>query len=79
MCEQGIIIGSPITQCRFVIEDGMAHTVDSSELAFRSATHMAMIEAYQKANPIVLEPIMQVHLSCPSEYQVILLSLTERC
>lgn len=45
LCEKGIITGHPITGVRFVLEDGMHHLVDSSELAFRLATQYAFRES----------------------------------
>jgi elongation factor G len=49
-CEKGILTGHPITNVRFVIEDGMHHQVDSSELAFKLATQYAFREgtSYEK-------------------------------
>ena len=67
--ERGILIGHPINGCRMVLEDGAAHNVDSSELAFRLAAIGAMKEAFAKAKPIVLEPIMTVSVSSPLEFQ----------
>lgn len=57
-----------------VLEDGLAHSVDSSELAFRLASLYAFREAYSKAGPIVLEPIMLVSVTAPIEFQVSLIS-----
>jgi elongation factor G len=66
---KGSLIGHPIANCRFVIVDGLAHAVDSSELAFKLASLYAFREAFLKASPIILEPIMNVSISAPSEYQ----------
>ncbi|KAJ3295688.1 Elongation factor G, mitochondrial [Borealophlyctis nickersoniae] len=68
-CQKGSIVGHPVTGVRFVLLDGMAHLVDSSELAFKLAATYAFREAFSKADPTVLEPIMDVNLSAPSEYQ----------
>ncbi|RKO91418.1 P-loop containing nucleoside triphosphate hydrolase protein [Blyttiomyces helicus] len=70
-CDKGAITGHPVTGMRMALVDGQAHAVDSSDLAFRLATIGAFREAFLKANPIVLEPIMEVNLSAPSEYQVL--------
>lgn len=68
-CEKGSLSGNPITGCRFVLEDGGFHMVDSSELAFRIATIGAFREAYKAAKPTILEPIMTVEVVAPGEYQ----------
>ncbi|KAG0239466.1 Elongation factor G, mitochondrial [Actinomortierella wolfii] len=67
--EKGFLIGHPITGVRMVLEDGAAHSVDSSELAFKIATLNAFKEAYMKANPVVMEPIMKVDVTAPIEFQ----------
>ncbi|KAI3480527.1 hypothetical protein L1887_57375 [Cichorium endivia] len=67
--EKGALSGHAVTGVRFVLEDGAAHSVDSSELAFRLATAGAFREAYQKANPVILEPKMTVEVVAPIEFQ----------
>lgn len=67
--EKGTLSGNPISGCRFVLQDGAYHQVDSSELAFRMATIYAFREAYRAAKPIILEPIMNVEVVAPSEFQ----------
>ena len=52
-----------------MLNDGLAHSVDSSELAFRLATIGAFREVYNAAKPIILEPIMTVEVVAPSEFQ----------
>ncbi|KAJ3125956.1 Elongation factor G, mitochondrial [Nowakowskiella sp. JEL0407] len=69
ICEKGVLIGHQVTGVRFVLLDGMSHSVDSSELAFRLATMYAFREAFMQANPIVLEPVMTVNLTAPVEHQ----------
>lgn len=54
---------------RVVLEDGAAHAVDSSELAFRAAALGAFKEAVKGGSPTLLEPIMSVEVYVPSEYQ----------
>ncbi|KAI8589302.1 elongation factor G, mitochondrial [Geranomyces variabilis] len=68
-CEKGSMIGHPVTGVRFVLEDGMSHAVDSSEMAFKLAAQYAFREAFQAAAPTILEPVMDVTLTAPAEYQ----------
>ena len=66
--ESGVLSGYPMTDLKVTLTDGSFHEVDSSELAFRMAAILAFREAAQKANPIILEPIMQVEVTVPEEY-----------
>lgn len=56
-------------RARYVLQDGTTHPVDSSELAFRLAGAGSSREVFQKANPIILEPVMKVEVVAPIEYQ----------
>ncbi len=67
--EKGPFMGQPLTGVRMVLEDGATHPVDSSELAFRICTVGAFKEAFQDADPVILEPLMKVEVSVPTEYQ----------
>ncbi|GAA5861484.1 hypothetical protein JCM3774_000266 [Rhodotorula dairenensis] len=67
--ERGALTGHQVTGCRFVLEDGAAHQVDSSELAFRLAAQGAFREAFPKGRPVVLEPVMKVDITAPIEFQ----------
>lgn len=67
--EKGFLLGHRINGCRLVLEDGAAHAVDSSELAFRLATVNAFKEAFTKAKPTILEPIMDVNVTAPNDFQ----------
>ena len=51
--------------------DGQTHVVDSSELAFRTATHGAFKQAFLNAQPVILEPIMSVEVTAPNEFKVL--------
>ena len=66
---KGSLIGFPVVGTRVVINDGGFHAVDSSEMAFKTAALMAFREAYAKAAPQILEPIMKVEVQTPEEFQ----------
>lgn len=66
---KGPLLNFPIVKVKAVVDDGAFHPVDSSDMAFRTAATFAFKEAFLKARPIVLEPIMKVEISSPSEYQ----------
>src|SRR5438876_324647 len=59
--------GATIKGARVVRVDGVEHNVDSSEMAFKSAGSMAFKEAYAKADPVLLEPSMQVEVAVPDD------------
>ncbi|HSR37264.1 MAG TPA: elongation factor G, partial [Desulfurivibrionaceae bacterium] len=65
---KGALIGAPITGVRCVINDGASHAVDSSDIAFQLAAIGAFREAYEKAKPAILEPIMKVMAEGPNEF-----------
>jgi elongation factor G len=67
--EKGPLIGHKVLGVRMLVNDGQVHVVDSSELAFRTATVGAFREAFMKAQPTILEPIMDVSITAPSEFQ----------
>ena len=67
--ERGPLTGHPVTGCKFILTDGQAHVNDSSELAFRLAGQGAFREAFAKAAPVVLEPVMKVEIVAPIEFQ----------
>lgn len=67
--EKGSLCGAPITGVRCVINDGAAHAVDSSDVAFQLAAIGAFREGYLKARPIIMEPIMKVAVEGPTEFQ----------
>ena len=67
--EKGSLIGFPIVNIRAVVNDGNSHAVDSSDAAFQMAAIMAFREAYQKAGPQILEPMMKVTVEGPNEFQ----------
>jgi len=67
--KKGSLINFPIVNIRCVINDGQSHPVDSSDIAFQSAAIGAFREAYSKAKPCILEPIMKVSVEGPTEFQ----------
>jgi elongation factor G len=67
--KKGSLIGFPIVNIRCVINDGQSHPVDSSDIAFQSAAIGAFREAYGKAKPCILEPVMKVSVEGPTEFQ----------
>jgi elongation factor G len=66
--QSGPLEGYPVTGVKVVLDGGSYHPVDSSELAFRSASHQALEDAIAKANTYMLEPIMLVEVETPNEY-----------
>ncbi len=66
---KGTMIGFPVVGIRCAVNDGASHAVDSSEMAFKTAAIMGFREAYEKAAPTILEPIMKVEIDAPTEFQ----------
>ena len=67
-CNNGVLAGYPVTDVKATVFDGSYHEVDSSEIAFKMAGIFAFKEAFKKAKPILLEPIMLVEVLVPEEY-----------
>lgn len=67
-CQVGPLIGAPVLGVKVILLDGSYHEVDSSELAFKVASSIAVKEAFQKAEPILLEPMMKLEVTTPEEY-----------
>jgi elongation factor G len=65
--EHGVLAGYPVKDVRVTLVDGSFHTVDSSELAFKLAGALAMKQALELADPVLLEPVMLVTLSVPED------------
>jgi elongation factor G len=63
----GELAGAPVQGVRVRLVDGSYHTVDSSEMAFKIAGSMAFKDAYGKADPVLLEPIMELEVTVPDE------------
>ncbi len=64
----GVVEGYPVVDVRVALVDGSYHDVDSSEIAFKVAGSMALGAALRKADPVLLEPVMDVEVVTPSEY-----------
>ena len=67
--KKGTQVGFPVIGVRCVVYDGQWHPVDSSDMAFQTAAIGAFREAFEKAKPVILEPIMKVEVNGPSEFQ----------
>jgi len=67
-CERGVIAGYHLTDIRVSVVDGKYHTVDSSEMAFKTAGSLALRAAVQAAKPILLEPIMTLNVTVPDQF-----------
>lgn len=66
--EKGILAGYPILWIKVTLYDGSFHEVDSSDIAFNLAGSFALKDAFQKANPVLLEPILRIEAKVPEEY-----------
>jgi elongation factor G len=66
--QNGIIAGYPVVDVKVTLFDGSYHEVDSSDLAFKIAASIAFKEAAKQAEPVLLEPIMEVEVVTPDEY-----------
>jgi elongation factor G len=64
---KGELAGAPVQGVRVLLVDGSYHTVDSSEMAFKIAGSMAFKSAYEKADPVLLEPIMELEVTAPDD------------
>jgi elongation factor G len=66
--QKGVLAGYPAVDFRAVLYDGSYHSVDSSEIAFKLAAHTAFKKGMEQANPVLLEPIMDVSITVPDEF-----------
>ncbi|HSE93353.1 MAG TPA: elongation factor G [Methylomirabilota bacterium] len=65
--KRGILAGYPIVDLKVTLYDGSYHDVDSSDMAFQIAASMGLQKVFMDAHPILLEPIMNVEVTCPSD------------
>jgi len=65
--QHGELAGAPVQGVRVLLVDGSYHTVDSSEMAFKIAGSLAFKSAYEKAQPVLLEPIMELEVTTPDD------------
>jgi elongation factor G len=65
---KGVLAGYPVVNLRATLYDGSYHAVDSSEMAFKIAAHLAFKTGCKDANPVLLEPISKVSVMIPDEY-----------
>lgn len=66
--ESGVLAGYPVVNLKATLYDGSYHDVDSSEMAFKIAAHLAFKKGIQEASPVLLEPIMNVEVLVPEHY-----------
>ena len=65
--KKGILAGYPIVDLKVTLYDGSYHDVDSSDMAFQIAASMGLQKVFMEAHPILLEPVMNVEVTCPSD------------
>jgi elongation factor G len=65
---KGVLAGYPVVNVQVALVDGSYHAVDSSEMAFKLATHVAFKKGFALARPVLLEPIMNIEVTIPDEY-----------
>ena len=66
--EKGVLAGSQVVDIKVELYDGKHHEVDSDEISFKTAGARALVEAFSKGRPILLEPIMEVEITVPSRF-----------
>ena len=66
--QNGLTAGYPVVDIKATLFDGSYHEVDSSEMAFKTAASLALKEAAKKCDAVILEPVMDVEVTVPSEY-----------
>lgn len=77
-CQNGSMIDHPVVGVKMILQDGAAHSVDSNEYSFRTASILGFRAGFLKAKPVILEPIMKVSISCPIEFQGAVMGLVNK-
>ena len=67
-CDKGIVAGFPVIDVKVSVYDGKDHPVDSSEAAFKIAGARAFAAAFEKASPVLLEPVVIIEITVPSNF-----------
>jgi elongation factor G len=65
---RGVIAGFPVQDVRVVVYDGKSHAVDSKDAAFRTAAKFALRDAFARARPVLLEPIVSLEITVPENH-----------
>ena len=65
---EGVLAGFPVSNVKITLVDGSYHDVDSNEMAFKIAAHLAFKKACEQAKPVLLEPVMNVDILVPDQY-----------
>ncbi len=66
--EEGVLAGFPVKDVRVIVYDGKHHAVDSKDIAFRSASKLAVRDAMEKGRPALLEPLVSMEISIPEQH-----------
>lgn len=66
--KRGPLAGYPVVDVRVILYDGQYHPVDSKDIAFQTAGRLGFLDAMAKAQPVILEPFMDVEVTVPDEY-----------
>ena len=77
--EKGSLIHAPVINVKATLLDGKQHSVDSNEMAFKSAAILAFRAAYDKANPIILEPYDKIEIHINDEFLGTILGDLSKC
>lgn len=72
-CEKGVLAGYTLSGVRVVLLDGAAHAVDSNDLSFQIAMHHGIRQAVKAGKPLILEPVMSLEVTAPTEFQGVMI------
>jgi len=65
---KGPLAGYPVVDIKAVLLDGRHHAVDSSDMAFQNCAALCFKQGFNKANPVLLEPVMKIEINTPDDY-----------